>query len=243
MAFLKVLEDGSHMIMMECPDAVNTLLHEFFLWEPTTPPPPKKESRTRPETAKAQTDNTKATSEPAQVRPETARHTSTNGGAEEEPDSKAKKWLKMKTYSGCYTRWWLAMHFVMSQFIWNGTAQAWGWTQCREFKFDSSSVSCTAVRQRGKGAPMSQRWSISQLTAPCPYAGMVWLCLEEQQMMEKGIYSHEGEGENYLLVKLPSHLPHRQVHFWKDNTRMSGLTSAIPEMWKIKAQQLLLVDC
>uniref|UniRef100_A0A3Q3LKK1 Protein ABHD8 n=1 Tax=Mastacembelus armatus TaxID=205130 RepID=A0A3Q3LKK1_9TELE len=39
MAFLKVLEDGSHMVMMECPEAVNTLLHEFFLWEPTTPPP------------------------------------------------------------------------------------------------------------------------------------------------------------------------------------------------------------
>lgn len=22
------------MVMMECPDMVNTLLHEFFLWEP-----------------------------------------------------------------------------------------------------------------------------------------------------------------------------------------------------------------
>ncbi|KAM6948819.1 protein ABHD8-like [Aplochiton taeniatus] len=33
-AFLKVIEDGSHMVMMECPDTVNTLLHEFFLWEP-----------------------------------------------------------------------------------------------------------------------------------------------------------------------------------------------------------------
>lgn len=54
MGFLKVLEDGSHMIMMECPDAVNTLLHEFFLWEPATPQPPKKDSKTRPETAKAQ---------------------------------------------------------------------------------------------------------------------------------------------------------------------------------------------
>lgn len=92
MAFLKVLEDGSHMIMMECPDAVNTLLHEFFLWEPTNPPPPRKESKTRPETAKAlTTDNTKATSEPAHVRPETARQTSSNGGAEDEPDSRAKK--------------------------------------------------------------------------------------------------------------------------------------------------------
>ncbi|XP_034039217.1 protein ABHD8 [Thalassophryne amazonica] len=33
-AFLKVIEDGSHMVMMECPDTINTLLHEFFLWEP-----------------------------------------------------------------------------------------------------------------------------------------------------------------------------------------------------------------
>ncbi|XP_004542435.1 protein ABHD8 [Maylandia zebra] len=33
-AFLKVIEEGSHMVMMECPETVNTLLHEFFLWEP-----------------------------------------------------------------------------------------------------------------------------------------------------------------------------------------------------------------
>ncbi|KAL0966675.1 hypothetical protein UPYG_G00298250 [Umbra pygmaea] len=33
-AFLKVIEEGSHMVMLECPDTVNTLLHEFFLWEP-----------------------------------------------------------------------------------------------------------------------------------------------------------------------------------------------------------------
>uniref|UniRef100_A0A3B3BEN3 Protein ABHD8 n=1 Tax=Oryzias melastigma TaxID=30732 RepID=A0A3B3BEN3_ORYME len=37
MAFLKVLEDGSHMVMMECPETVNTLLHEFLLWEPYSP--------------------------------------------------------------------------------------------------------------------------------------------------------------------------------------------------------------
>uniref|UniRef100_A0A3B4ZSY4 Protein ABHD8 n=1 Tax=Stegastes partitus TaxID=144197 RepID=A0A3B4ZSY4_9TELE len=91
LAFLKVLEDGSHMIMMECPEAVNTLLHEFFLWEPVTHVPPKKESKTRPETAKAQTDNTKAISELAKVRPATARQTSSNGRTEEKPDSKAKK--------------------------------------------------------------------------------------------------------------------------------------------------------
>lgn len=91
MAFLKVLEDGSHMVMMECPDAVNTLLHEFILWEPITPPPPKKESKARPETAKTQSDNTKSTSDPSQVRPATARQSSSNCGTEEKPDSKAKK--------------------------------------------------------------------------------------------------------------------------------------------------------
>ncbi|XP_040896590.1 protein ABHD8 [Toxotes jaculatrix] len=91
LSFLKVLEDGSHMVMMECPEAVNTLLHEFFLWEPATPPPPKKDSKTRPETAKAQSDNTKASSEPAKVRPATARQTSSNGDTGDKPDSKAKK--------------------------------------------------------------------------------------------------------------------------------------------------------
>ncbi|XP_069009639.1 protein ABHD8 [Embiotoca jacksoni] len=87
MAFLKVLEDGSHMVMMECPEPVNTLLYEFFLWEPVTLPP----SKARPETAKALTDNTRAICEPAKVRPVTARQTSSNGGAGMEPDSKAKK--------------------------------------------------------------------------------------------------------------------------------------------------------
>ncbi|KAJ8408300.1 hypothetical protein AAFF_G00257140 [Aldrovandia affinis] len=36
LAFLKVIDEGSHMVMMECPETVNTLLHEFFLWEPDT---------------------------------------------------------------------------------------------------------------------------------------------------------------------------------------------------------------
>ncbi|XP_062366130.1 protein ABHD8 [Cinclus cinclus] len=36
-AFLKVIDEGSHMVMLECPDTVNTLLHEFVLWEPETP--------------------------------------------------------------------------------------------------------------------------------------------------------------------------------------------------------------
>uniref|UniRef100_A0A673CJ79 Protein ABHD8 n=1 Tax=Sphaeramia orbicularis TaxID=375764 RepID=A0A673CJ79_9TELE len=91
MAFLKVLEDGSHMIMMECPDTVNTLLHEFLLWEPATLSPPKKESKTRPETAKASSDNTKALPEPAKVRPATARQNSSNGSDEAKSNSKAKK--------------------------------------------------------------------------------------------------------------------------------------------------------
>uniref|UniRef100_A0A674MX97 Protein ABHD8 n=1 Tax=Takifugu rubripes TaxID=31033 RepID=A0A674MX97_TAKRU len=34
MGFLKVVADGSHMVMIECPDLVNILLHEFVLWEP-----------------------------------------------------------------------------------------------------------------------------------------------------------------------------------------------------------------
>lgn len=37
MAFLKVIDEGSHMVMMECPETVNTLLHEFLLWEPEMP--------------------------------------------------------------------------------------------------------------------------------------------------------------------------------------------------------------
>ncbi|XP_075758892.1 protein ABHD8 [Pelodiscus sinensis] len=39
-AFLKVIDEGSHMVMMECPETVNTLLHEFLLWEPETPAGP-----------------------------------------------------------------------------------------------------------------------------------------------------------------------------------------------------------
>ena len=94
MAFLKVLEDGSHMIMMECPQAVNTLLHEFILWEPATPAPPKKDSKARPETAKARIENTKSSSEPSNARPETARQMSSNSGTVEKLDSKTNKLLK-----------------------------------------------------------------------------------------------------------------------------------------------------
>lgn len=118
LAFLKVLEDGSHMVMMECPEPVNTLLHEFFLWEPAAPPPPKKESKTRPETARALSDNPKATSDPDNVRPATARQSSSNAAAEEKPDSQAKKWslkltqIKAEASNGLYSISWLAMHSV-----------------------------------------------------------------------------------------------------------------------------------
>lgn len=44
LGFLKVIEEGSHMVMMECPDTVNTLLHEFFLWQPATTTKPKQET-------------------------------------------------------------------------------------------------------------------------------------------------------------------------------------------------------
>lgn len=90
MAFLKVLEDGSHMVMMECPDPVNTLLHEFFLWEPLTLPAPKKESKTRPETAKARTDNTQAIAEPSKARPATAKPAQWSGSRF---TSELKHWL------------------------------------------------------------------------------------------------------------------------------------------------------
>nr|XP_061831841.1 protein ABHD8-like [Nerophis lumbriciformis] len=89
-AFLKVLADGSHMVMMECPEAVNTLLHEFFLWEPAASLP--SQSKTRPETAKAQTDNTKAAADPAnKVRPSTARQAPSNSAADSRSDKRDKK--------------------------------------------------------------------------------------------------------------------------------------------------------
>ncbi|KAK7888612.1 hypothetical protein WMY93_024172 [Mugilogobius chulae] len=76
LAFLKVLEDGSHMVMMECPEMVNTLLYEFLLWEPVTPQPPKPSSKGRPETARATTDSSRAVSDD---RPSSARPASISG--------------------------------------------------------------------------------------------------------------------------------------------------------------------
>lgn len=43
LAFLKLIEEGSHMVMLECPETVNTLLHEFLLWEPEPEAEPKLE--------------------------------------------------------------------------------------------------------------------------------------------------------------------------------------------------------
>ncbi|XP_062869066.1 protein ABHD8 [Trichomycterus rosablanca] len=43
LGFLKVINEGSHMVMMECPETVNTLLHEFFLWQPASASKPKEE--------------------------------------------------------------------------------------------------------------------------------------------------------------------------------------------------------
>ncbi|XP_010870876.2 protein ABHD8 [Esox lucius] len=67
LAFLKIINEGSHMVMMECPESVNTLLHEFFLWEPDSPPKSKQRTEItakRPETAKdPTTSNGEATSE------------------------------------------------------------------------------------------------------------------------------------------------------------------------------------
>lgn len=43
------------MVMMECPDAVNTLLHEFFLWQPASASKPKQETAFPPNTSKIST--------------------------------------------------------------------------------------------------------------------------------------------------------------------------------------------
>ncbi|XP_051893524.1 protein ABHD8 isoform X2 [Pristis pectinata] len=51
-AFLKVIDEGSHMVMMECPETVNTLLHEFLLWEPEVSPSEKPDGGRNAETSK-----------------------------------------------------------------------------------------------------------------------------------------------------------------------------------------------
>lgn len=49
LAFLKLIEEGSHMVMLECPETVNTLLHEFLLWEPEPEAEPKLEPNPKPQ--------------------------------------------------------------------------------------------------------------------------------------------------------------------------------------------------
>ncbi|XP_062412759.1 protein ABHD8-like [Sardina pilchardus] len=63
LAFLKIINEGSHMVMMECPDTVNTLLHEFFLWQPDAPRKPKPEPKPAPDNASVSNGDTKPSSE------------------------------------------------------------------------------------------------------------------------------------------------------------------------------------
>ncbi|KAI4904240.1 hypothetical protein NFI96_031771, partial [Prochilodus magdalenae] len=62
LGFLKVIDEGSHMVMMECPETVNTLLHEFFLWQPATTSKPKQDTALPPINNK--TSNSKGTERP-----------------------------------------------------------------------------------------------------------------------------------------------------------------------------------
>ncbi|TRY66629.1 hypothetical protein DNTS_007779 [Danionella cerebrum] len=64
LGFLKVIDDGSHMVMMECPDVVNTLLHEFFLWQPATASKPKQESAPTKTTTKPPEDTARLKTAP-----------------------------------------------------------------------------------------------------------------------------------------------------------------------------------
>lgn len=66
--------------MMECPDTVNTLIHEFFLWQPATISKPKQEVTAAKNTTKPQEDaprpktapKTPSKSQPDLIRPTTA---------------------------------------------------------------------------------------------------------------------------------------------------------------------------
>nr|XP_055039369.1 protein ABHD8-like [Misgurnus anguillicaudatus] len=100
LGFLKVIDDGSHMVMMECPDTVNTILHEFFLWQPATASKPKQDvAATKTTITKPQEDagrpmtapKTPSKSQPDFIRPTTAPKTSstvTEGSADSKSKSK-----------------------------------------------------------------------------------------------------------------------------------------------------------
>lgn len=62
MGFSQTIHGAGHMMMLERALPVNTLLHEFFAWEPASDPLPKKESTTRPEAAKARLESDPLTS-------------------------------------------------------------------------------------------------------------------------------------------------------------------------------------
>ncbi|KAL0181328.1 hypothetical protein M9458_023734, partial [Cirrhinus mrigala] len=98
LGFLKIIDDGSHMVMMECPDVVNTLLHEFFLWQPATASKPKQEAApTKTTTTKPPEDTTRpktapkspSKSQPDLIRPTTAPK-SINTGTEAPVDIRSK---------------------------------------------------------------------------------------------------------------------------------------------------------
>lgn len=97
LGFLKVIDDGSHMVMMECPDVVNTLLHEFFLWQPATASKPKQEVAPTKTTTKPPEDTIRpktapkspSKSQPDLLRPTTAPKT-INSGSETSVDSRSK---------------------------------------------------------------------------------------------------------------------------------------------------------
>ncbi|XDV52034.1 hypothetical protein PO909_020816 [Leuciscus waleckii] len=97
LGFLKVIDDGSHMVMMECPDIVNTLLHEFFLWQPATASKPKQEAAPTKTTTKHPEDTARpktapkspSKSQPNLTRPTTAPKT-INTGTEAPVDIRSK---------------------------------------------------------------------------------------------------------------------------------------------------------
>ncbi|KAI7795467.1 putative abhydrolase domain-containing protein 8 [Triplophysa rosa] len=97
LGFLKVIDDGSHMVMMECPDTVNTLLHEFFLWQPATISKPKQEVAATKTITKPQEDAPRpktAPKSPSKSQPDLIRPTTSPKSSgtvrETSADSKSK---------------------------------------------------------------------------------------------------------------------------------------------------------
>lgn len=88
--------------MMECPDVVNTLLHEFFLWQPATASKPKQEAAPTKTNTKSPEDTSRpktapkspSKSQPDLLRPTTApktTNTATEAPAVADIKSKGKK--------------------------------------------------------------------------------------------------------------------------------------------------------